>query len=546
MDAAALARELELHPVVAAVLIARGFTDPDNARRFLNPSLEDLQSPFAFSQMRQLVDRVRSAARKKEKILVYGDYDVDGVTASAILAPALERLGADVRVHLPHRLKEGYGLNTEVLKRYLAEGITLVITVDNGITSLDAVRFLKDSGVDAILIDHHLPKGEMPPAFAIISAAVERGADPNLAACGLAFKAAWALLGNFESVREYLDLVTVGTIADLAPVDGENRILLKYGMPELAKTKRVGLKALMQAARIHPPYVSYRDIAFGLGPRINASGRMGSPETAYNLLTTSDPAKAREWAEFLENENAQRQKVEAEAYEEAVKIVEREGWQLKHRVLVVDSPGWHEGVLGIVASRLVDRFRVPAIVIASKVGAAKGSGRSVPGVAIFERLAACSELLESFGGHAQACGLTITTENISMLRERLNISAAKAPADTALRAVDGEIALKELTVSFLRDLERLAPFGPGNEKPLFLSRGVKLKTAPKKRGRDTLQCWVTDAETASVTCEGVAFRSYERWRNAPVLKAMDVVHQPVLKHLNGIEFIQLEIEDWRS
>ncbi|MBI3253045.1 MAG: single-stranded-DNA-specific exonuclease RecJ [Candidatus Omnitrophica bacterium] len=454
-------------------------------------------------------------------------------------------MGADAEAYLPHRMEEGYGLNQDSLGRLLSRGRFLLVTVDNGITGFGPIQFLKEKGVDTIIVDHHTPKDKMPPAFAIVSAATGEGGDANLAACGLAFKLGWALVERFDEVKDYLDLVTVGTVADLAPVLGDNRILLRHGLVALAKTQRTGLRALMDSAKIAKEGVSYRDIAFGIGPRINAAGRMGSPENAYKLLTTSDKEEARRLAALLEEGNRDRQRAESDAFQEAAEHVERTGPAEDDRILVVNSPGWHEGVLGIVAARLVERYQRPSIVISMKEsGVGKGSGRSVSLFSLFDCVLACEDLLENFGGHAQACGLTIKEENISPFRRRLNAVAAgmSGTFQGAEEAVEAELPLSAIDVKFLNDLEKLSPFGPGNKKPLFLSRGVRLKSAPKKRGRDTLQCWVSD-ETGKTTCEAVGFRAFGRW-NADPRRTLDIIHQPTLKNFRGITSIQLELEDW--
>ena len=429
--AAGVAGALGIHPVIADILLRRGLRSEADIFSFLNPSWDSLESPFAFCDMKKAVERIRRAVTAKEKILVYGDYDVDGVTASAILFPALQKMGADVQAHIPHRVKEGYGLNRASLEPWVKKKISLVITVDNGITGTESVRYLKESGVDVIIVDHHVPKGETPPADAIISAAVnDKKGDPNLAACGLAFKLVWALTDSLEKAKEFLDLVTVGTVADLAPVQGDNRVLLKHGLTALSKTKNTGLRALMDSAGINPAWISYRDLAFGLGPRINASGRMGSPLNAFKLLTTDNALEARNLAYLLEEGNRDRQRVESQAYREASRLVE-ENLSPEHRhVLVVESGDWHEGVLGIVAARLVERFRRPSIVISMKEGMGKGSGRSLPSFSLFDTVLQCEDLLENFGGHAQACGLTIRADRVRDFRERVNrIGASVPPAD---------------------------------------------------------------------------------------------------------------------
>lgn len=543
--AKALASELRIHPLLVSILLRRGLTNAADMLRFMNPALETLEDPFAYRDMRKAVDRVRRAIADKEKIIVYGDYDVDGVTGSAILYPVLKKMGADVDVHIPHRMKDGYGLNLETLKELRKTKFKLLITVDNGITGVEQVKYLNTEGVDSILVDHHLPKEGFPEAYAIISACVDDKGDPNLAACGLAFKFAWALTGSFKEVEPLLDLVAVGTIADIAPVLGDNRVLLKYGLPILSRTDRPGLRALFENAKISFGKVGYRDIAFGLGPRINASGRMGSPLDAFKLLTTDNAIEASNIARVLEEGNKDRQRVEGEAFEAALERVEQDRLFAGSKVLVVDDTDWHEGVLGIVAARLVERYHLPSVVISVKNGIGKGSGRSLPGISLFDHLSKCEDLFESFGGHSQACGLSIQKEKIPLFRRRLNEAFAdsKMEAKAELR-IDGEVTLAELDAAFIRDLEKMAPFGPGNEKPRFLTKNLKLKSAPRLLGKDTLALWVTD-ETGKAACEVIGFRSYARWSKGIKKPAWDIIHQPGLKTWNGITSISLELQDWR-
>ena len=542
--AQSIAAELKIHPAVVSILLRRELKDSPEISRFLNPSIDSLESPFAFRDMRKAVDRIKAAIAGKERILVYGDYDVDGVTGSAILYPILRKMGADAEAYIPHRMNEGYGLNQESLEKLLKKKFSLVITVDNGITGVKQIDFLNEKGVDVIIVDHHMPKEEMPRAYAIVSACAGGQGDPNLAACGLAFKVGWALLGDFEAVREYLDLVTIGTVADIAPVLGDNRVLLKHGLPLVSKTKRVGLKALIERAKL-PRNLSYRDIAFGIGPRINASGRMGSPENAFKLLTTDNKLAAQNLAQILEEGNRDRQRVETTAFEEALERVEQEMLAQTEKIFVLENADWHEGVLGIVASRLVERYQRPSIVISVKQGMGKGSGRSVPHFSLFDFVLKCEDLLVNFGGHAQACGLTIKEANIPTFRNRLNqvVSEHGVSKFSSPLTIEAELSLRELDLKFLQDLEKLAPFGPGNKKPLFLSRGLKLKGEPKKRGKDTLQCWMTD-EAGKTTCEVIGFRAFSRWGATKTKPVFDVVHQPTLKEFNGITSIELQLEDW--
>lgn len=535
-----------IHPVVASILSRRGYRTPEAVHRFLNPSLEHLESPFAFQHMSKAVERIRRAIAGKEKILVYGDYDVDGITGSAILFPVLKKLGADVEVYIPHRIEEGYGLNIEALAKLLKRKFTLFITVDNGITGIEQIQFLKSGGADVIIVDHHTPKEGLPPADAIVSSCLGDGqGDPNLAACGLAFKLAWALTGDLNEVKEYLDLVALGTVADIAPVIGDNRILLKFGLPILTQAKRAGIRALIESSHLSKNFISFRDIAFVLGPRINASGRMGSPETAFKLLTTDNEILARNLAGILEEGNRDRQRVESQTLEEALELIEQGVGAEQDRVIVVNNDDWHEGVLGIVAARLVERYKKPSIVLSVKNGIAKGSARSIPKFSIFDCILRCEELLTSFGGHAQACGLSIPKEKIPQFRKKLNETAVEMTPEAQRMElfIDAEIPLSEVGERLIQDLDRLAPFGPGNKKPFFLTKNLRVRGIPKKRGKDTLQCWVTDA-SKQVTCEAVGFRMYERWEKTKRTDDLNLVYHPALSEFKGIRSIQLELEDW--
>lgn len=546
-EAGRISKETGVHSVVASILHRRGHDSSIAALAFLNASLKDLQDPMTYSHMAKAVQRIRLAIDQGQKILVYGDYDVDGVTGASILYPALKKLGAQVEAYIPHRIDEGYGLNVTSLEKLMLNKFQLVITVDNGVTSIDAIKFLNSKGADVIIVDHHTPKDEFPPAFAIVSAALpgDQG-DANLAACGLAFKVVWALSGDFEFACQFLDLVVMGTIADIAPVLGDNRKILKEGLAILAGSKRPGVVALMETARLAKNYLTYRDVAFSLGPRINASGRMGSPMNAFKLLTTDNPLEARNLAQILEEGNRDRQKAEAEAFEDAVRIVEADAAHKESAVLVLSSSEWHVGVLGIVAARLVEKYHKPSIVISVKNGIGKGSGRSIESFSIHECAKAGEDLMVSFGGHAQACGLTIQEENIALLRQRVNRAASDSRLleGGAELLVDAAIDPRDLQVTFLKDLARMEPYGPGNNKPLFLTRGLKMRGEPKKMGKDTLRCWLSDVE-GKATFEVIGFRAYTRWmETVKPGQAVDIVYQPSLKSFQGIVSIQLEMEDW--
>lgn len=546
-----LAEELKVHPVVGLLLAQRGFCEHSAAAQFIDPTFENLEEPSVFRDMPRAIEVIRLAISEQKLILIYGDYDADGITASAILYGGLKKFGARVEVYIPNRLTDGYGLNRKTLESLLKKKPGVVVAMDNGIGGAKEVCYLKENGVQVIIADHHLPKGDVPEADAVLNVCRMEAnkSSANLAACGIAFKMVWALSGNLAEALSYLDLVTLGTVADLAPVLGDNRILLKEGLRSLAQSSRAGIKALIASAKISPKFLGYRDIAFGLGPRINASGRLGTPQDAFRLLTTDNLVEAVNLASMLEEGNKDRQRAEAKAFEEAVRIVEDDPAKDFQKILVVEHPDWHEGIIGIIAQRLVERYRKPAVAISLKEGQAKGSGRSLSSFSLFEHIGKCSEFLEGFGGHAQACGLLIKKENVGKFREacnqRLGDSVEEGLAQNVEIMVDTELKLHEIDLRLLHDLEKLAPFGPGNPKPLFLSRGVRLRGDLKKRGQDTLQGWITDAE-GRATCEIIAFRAFERFRKSVAREQnLDIVYEPQIREYQGIATIQLGLEDWR-
>lgn len=548
-QAESLAKNLHLSPVTVKVLFNRGFQTEDQINAFLNSSLDDLIDPFRFKAMEKVVARIRQAIEKKEKILVYGDYDVDGITGSAILTPILKTLGADVEAFIPDRTRDGYGLNGESLRRLLKNKYKLVITVDNGITGVEAVDFLNEKKVDCIIIDHHQPGALLPKAYAILSAVTPDSGypDDSLAACGLAFKLGWALLGGLKEAKSYLDLVALGTVADMAPVVGENRILIREGLSVLSSSNRPGIQALKTVAGILQRKLDYSSVGFMLGPRINATGRLGSPESAFKLLVTQNAVEAQNLAKFLNEENQRRQTMEREILHQAIEKVERDTHFGKTAVLVLDDEGWHQGVNGIIASRLMERYYRPCIVIAVREGIGKGSGRSIPNFALLDSVRECQDLLENFGGHHQALGLTIQKEKISEFREKINAHAASrlGPDQLIPRLfIDECIPLKQWTSVLLDELERVGPFGPGNPKPIFLSEGLKIKGKIKSLGKETISFWVSDPQGQRIAC-AFGFRMAHRLGSIGPSSGIDLVYSPSWKEFGGIESLELRLEDFR-
>ncbi len=542
-----LAISLDISPVSAQLLINRGIKTKEAAGTFLACNLDSLYNPFLLKDMEKAVDRIGQVVSKNEKILVYGDYDVDGVTATALLVSAVRQLGGDVTYRIPHRIREGYGFSDNVINEILELGISLVITVDCGIGEFDKIDYLKEKGVDVIITDHHsIISDTLPNAYAVIDP--ERSdcsyPDKDLAGVGIAFKLACALLGTKTALSKYLDLVCLGTISDIVPLRRENRILVKKGLGALTDTKRVGLRALCEVAGVKRGHLDARDVGYLLGPRLNAAGRLGSADRAVELLLTTSKIQAAEIARSLDEENRKRQTLGAEVLKDAIQEVEEKIDFKTQRVIVLDRESWHPGVIGIVASRLVDRFYRPTILIAIKEGIGRGSGRSIDGFHLMQALESLEGLLESFGGHKYAAGFYISEKNIPQFREELNRLAIERLTTLDLMPtlnIDMEIPLNMLNRDIMREIRELEPFGSLNPRPLFLSSSVKAKGKPETMGRNGLKVWVTDKD---ITCEALTFKiaksfSWDQLQK----KSLSLVYFPTIKAFHGTESIQLWLED---
>src|SRR6266511_4005863 len=474
----ALAQELGLNEITASVLVRRGYGDPDEARAFLVGE-QPLHDPFLLGEMCTAVSRIRAAIAEGARICVHGDYDVDGICATVLAVLVLRELGADVEWHLPSRFDEGYGVSGGTLERLAEEGCGLVLTVDCGITAVEEVRRARELGLDVIVTDHHRPGDELPDCTIVAT----RPSDypfPDLCGTGVAYKLGQALLGaDSDVLRRHLDLVALATIADVVPLLDENRSLVIAGLRGLARTQKPGLQALMKVARVDPATVDTGQVGFRLAPRINAAGRLGHPRAALELLLTEDRDEARLLADRLEELNRDRQAVEDKILRAAIAQVEE--WpeaKQRRRGYVVWGEDWHEGVIGIVASRLVERYHRPVVLIAGTEGLWKGSGRSIPDFDLHAALGACSELLERFGGHRAAAGLSILPEWVEPFAEAFATQAEGLldPDDlvptTAVDAVLPRDA--KLTLDLCEELRRLAPFGLGNPDVTLLAPGCEL------------------------------------------------------------------------
>ncbi len=473
----------ELPEAVASLLAARGIQNPEEAHRFLHPTLKDLHDPMLMLGMAAAVERLERAIAQREPVLIYGDYDVDGTMATVILKTAVELLGGQCSFHVPHRLLEGYGMRDEVIERAASEGVKLIISVDTGIRAFAAAETAERVGVDLIVTDHHLvATGEgVPRALSVLNPNQPGCGYPckGLSGAGVAFKVAQALLeraGRGRLVESFLKIVAIATVADAVPLLGENRVFVRLGLEGLRTVANPGLKALLEVCELnHGRTVSAQEVAFRIAPRINAAGRMDVAGDVVELFTVRDAARARELAERLNQLNIARQQEEQRISEAVLEQVQQSDELREAAVMVVDGDGWHRGVIGICASRVVDRFGRPAVVIARDGLEAHGSGRSVPGFHLLDALESVPELFLRFGGHAHAVGFAMCSEHIPDLRRRLNEYALARMETGAMEPVteyDAEIELDQVTPVFFESLRALQPFGMGNPDPVFFTRGA--------------------------------------------------------------------------
>ncbi len=539
------AKDLGVSPILAQILLNRGIQTKEQARGYLYDDISKCFDPFLFKGMRKALKRTRQAIAGKEKIFIYGDYDVDGLSSAALLYFVLKDLGADVACYIPHRVEEGYGLNKQACMNLKKQKAKLIITVDCGIGSHDEVKYLNSIGIDIIITDHHrILEDRIPPAYAVINSLQKGCAYPykGLAGVGIAYKFAQALTSGVMDISSHLDLVAMGTICDVAPLTGENRILVKHGLEVLSNTNKAGLKALMEITGIAKKKISTQHVGFILGPRINASGRMGSAEKALELLLSTDYEHALRLAKGLDNANRQRQKEESKTLKQAISMMQSEINFKHHRSVVLHNDEWHPGVIGIVASRIAEKYYRPTILISTKDELGKGSGRSIRNFHLFDTLSKCDHLLEEFGGHEKAAGISILKSNLLDFKKFFNEMARKTLSCEELVPVidvDMEVSLSVLSENLIKELELCAPFGMGNPRPVFASRDLRAKDRPRTLRGNGFKIWLTDGK---VTCEALG----SKFNDIDISDKSDgfsVVYSPSINNWQGINTIQLKLKD---
>ncbi|HAJ57147.1 MAG TPA: single-stranded-DNA-specific exonuclease RecJ [Candidatus Omnitrophica bacterium] len=542
-----LSAELGTSSLFAQLLISRGITDKEGALVFLRSELSDLHDPYLMCGMAEAAARIKKAVKDKEPIFIATDFDVDGVTSCAILETGLIRMGARIEHYLPHRVKDGYGLNREAVARAIEFGAKVFISLDCGITAHREVLSLKEAGIDCIIVDHHEPpKDGLPEALAILDPKRPDCTYPfsDLASAGLAYKLIQAL--GAEDASKYLDLVALGTVADVAPLKGENRIFVKHGLDALNRTERHGLQSLMESAGIKSKKISTHSISFILAPRLNASGRIDSANTSLDLLLSEDPKEAAVLARSLNENNRARQKIEERVMSEAVEMIDKEVNFKDDFIIVLSREDWHPGVLGIVASKIADRYYRPAVVVSFQDDVGRGSARSVRNFHIYEALARCESFLKEFGGHKYAAGLTIERKNIDKFRQALNDVARENFKHGLLSPVldiDAAIPFSLINEDLLSSIDALSPFGEANRRPVFVSKNLVVRSKPVLAGRNSLKFWVSDGE---FTFEAIGFGMADFFGLVSSSSKVDLAYCLGWDEWNHHNAIQLEIKDIKA
>ncbi len=547
-----LADELKVSPVAAALLISRGFETAEKAEKFLNPSIEDLHEPYLLKDMEKAVKRILQAVENQEKILIWGDYDVDGTTGTVVVRKALELLGATSGFHIPHRFTEGYGINIPMLEKAKERGYTLVISVDCGIKSVEPIKWARENGMDFIATDHHLPDEQdaLPDAFAIVNPNQkdDEYPDKNLAGVGVAFKLAHALLrekGKEKFVRGFLKVVAIGTVADVMNLTGENRAIVALGLKDLPKAVNYGLKALMEIADCTNEMTSF-DIGFRIAPRINAAGRMDAARTVVDLFETTDFDEARRLADILNSRNRERQQIQQKITELA--ILETQNL-IDKKFVVVAGENWHRGVIGLAASKIADKLYRPTIVLSIEDGIAHGSARSIQNYHLLKGLDSCREIFEQYGGHAAAAGMKIKSENIELLQQKLNEHAAANLSEEDLipeLKIDAVVSAKTLDLNLVQELKRFEPYGAGNPKPKFLTKNLFLTGEPFVMKEKHLKLKLADAD--GKLFEAVWWDGVERSKGQTLKPktGIELAYTPEANTWNGNTRLQLVVEDLRT
>ncbi len=547
-----LSEELTLPPSLISVLVNRGIDDFEKARHYFRPSAEFLHDPFLMDDMHKAVERLLNALRDKEKIVVYGDYDVDGTNGASMLYLYFKEIGCDASYYIPDRIKEGYGISHNGIDRAKEVGATLLVSIDCGITAVEQVEYARSLGIEVIICDHHEPSHVIPAAVAVLDPLKPTCHYPfkYLCGCGVGFKFIQAIartLGDEAPIFNYLDFVALASTADIVPLIDENRILVKLGLELINSNPRPGILALLEGAGVKIGTMNTGQVVFIIAPRINAVGRLGNAMRAVELLITKEYSSALEFARVLEQENLNRRKIDEEVFIHAQELVED---YLKadggDSAIILHQEQWHPGVIGIVASRMVEKYYRPAIMMTTVDGVAKGSARSIAGFNIHSALKRVEDKLLQFGGHKYAAGLSVDIDRLDEFKEAFNAVVKELLTEDLLTPeidIDAEIDLTELTPKYIRVLKQFAPFGPKNMRPMFIARNVEIASTPKIVGKDHLRMKIKQSR---VTLDSIGFNlGHLRERIKPHIKSYDIVFSVDENDYAGVQLTQLKLKDLR-
>ena len=540
-----LQKKYKLNRLLSTLLTNRGITEETKIEKFLNPKRSDFYDPFGMPDMEKAVERILKAIENKEQIIIYGDYDVDGITSVTVLKSFLEERGIQVNVYIPNRLNEGYGLNKTAMEEIAKQGNKLMITVDCGITAVEEVEYAKKFGIETIITDHHEPAEELPKAIAVVDAKRKDNKYEcrNLAGVGVVFKLIQALsiklkLDQKEYLK-YLDIVCVGTISDIVPLTDENRIIVKLGLKLVEQTKNLGLKEILQSCGYSK--INSTTISFGVAPRINACGRMGHQEEALNLLLSKEEKEVKELTQKINEYNKIRQEIEKNIYNEAIEQIEKERNDNKNTI-VVFGKGWHHGVIGIVSSKITELYFKPSILLCEEDGECKGSGRSIPGFDLHEALMECNDTIEKFGGHAMAVGININKEKIEEFKEEFEKIAKEKEVDKIIPILnlDAEIKLDYVNKEMVDSLKELEPFGEANKMPIFAFRNLKIDSIRSLSDGKHLKLSVKDNKNI---INAIGFNMGALADSYRIGDRVDIAGNLEINSFNGVDSIQINIKD---
>ena len=548
-----LAEELSINKVLAKLLVQRGIHTFEEARKFFRPDYSDLHDPFLMADMEKAVERLSKAMRRNEKILVYGDYDVDGTTSVSLVYRFLKNFYSNIDYYIPDRYVEGYGVSIQGIDFAAKNGFSLVVALDCGIKAVEKVKYATSLGVDFVICDHHTPDDELPPAVAVLDPKRSDCPYPykELSGCGVGFKLLQAFASrnniDFTELIPLLDLFALSIASDIVPITGENRILAFYGLKQINSNPSVGIKSILDTCGLGDREITISDIVFKIGPRINASGRMKLATEAVELMVSSDAAFAKEKSSLINEYNNDRKDLDKNMTDEAIAVIANDAVYASRKSIVVYKPDWHKGVIGIVASRLSEEHYKPSIVLTMSNGLASGSARSVPGFDIYKAIDSCRDLLETFGGHMYAAGLSMKEENIGLFTERFEkfVSENILEEQTYPQIdIDSILEFKDITPKFFRVLKQFGPFGPGNMKPVFVSKKVIDYGTSRLVGKEQehLKLELVDASCENVM-NGIAFRMHEYNEHLKAMNPLDICYTLEENTFNGNTTIQLLIRD---